>query len=122
MNDQVDSNPDSVKFHFIKSSHFRVIHVDGAIGGLTPRGLIHAALYSERGAIPQVIEQDFSPDGDLLAQRTVAGKDGVTRELDVDLMLNYQSAVELRDLLAKLIKRFDEVSSEDELPEGESGE
>ena len=39
--------PTRVRFHYLKSQLWRVVHVDGAIGGITPRGMIHAALYSE---------------------------------------------------------------------------
>jgi hypothetical protein len=41
-----------IEFDFIKSNFFRVIHVDGAFGGLSPNGFVHMALYSERRAIP----------------------------------------------------------------------
>src|SRR3989442_6878794 len=49
------TKPQDVTFHYIKSSQFRVVHADGIIGGVTPRGLIHIAVFSERPAIPQVI-------------------------------------------------------------------
>jgi hypothetical protein len=55
-----------VPFNYIKSSGFRVIHVDGAIGSVTPRGLIHAALFSERMPTPRVTVHPIAPDGNLM--------------------------------------------------------
>jgi hypothetical protein len=43
-----------VVFEYIKSQLFRVIHSDGAIGGITPTGNVHVAFYSDRAAIPKV--------------------------------------------------------------------
>ena len=42
-----------VTFHFIKSQTYATYHVDGAYGGLTPRGLVSVALYNERFPIPK---------------------------------------------------------------------
>lgn len=42
-----------IRFNYIKSAQFRVIHADGAIGGVTPNGFIHMALFNERAAIPR---------------------------------------------------------------------
>ena len=38
-----------IEFHFEKSSQFPVLHVDGAIGGISPGNqLIHMSVFSER--------------------------------------------------------------------------
>ncbi len=84
---------DSITFHYIKGTQFRVIHVDGAIGSLTPRGLIHAALYSERAAIPQM---------------EVVSRPGLVRELEASLMLDLNAAVSFRDWLST---RIDELKA-----------
>ena len=52
MADSERKRPDKIRFHYLKSPHFMTVHVDGAIGGPTPRGLLHAAVYAERVAIP----------------------------------------------------------------------
>ena len=98
-----------VRFHYIKSNLFRVIHVDGAYGGITPSGDIHCAVYSERGAIPQVTEHLVTETGFLEDQQVVLeGKAGLVRELDADLVLSLAAAGELRDWLTK---RIDELSA-----------
>lgn len=91
--------PQRLRFHYIKSQSFRVVHVDGALGGVTPRGLIHCAVYSERAAIPQTTEHDLSAEGRLGDVVSQEGKEGIVRELDVDLIMTMQTAIDLRDWL-----------------------
>jgi len=47
------SIPESVDFDYIKSNLFRVVRVDGAHGGVSPKGSIQLAFFSERQPIPQ---------------------------------------------------------------------
>jgi hypothetical protein len=97
-----------VRFHYIKSHQFRVVHVDGAIGGITPRGLLHIALYSERQPIPQIVEHDLSPEGRLSSEAaTQEGRQGIVRDLDVDLIMTRETAIEIRDWLTN---RLDELN------------
>ncbi len=83
-----------VVFEYIKSPSFRVIHADGAIGGITPQGNIHFALYSERSAIPQAIVHHRNEDGTLgdeVADRRMA-RPGIIREMDVDVVVSPDAA------------------------------
>jgi hypothetical protein len=79
-----------------------------ALGGLTPRGYIHAAIYSERKAIPQVTEQSVRPDGTLGPNRVVQSKEHVTRDIEADLVLDARTA---RELAQWLIQKADEMDS-----------
>lgn len=100
------SEPAEIVFNYIKSSQFRVIHCDGAIGGPTPNGNIHVTLYSERPAIPQVTVQTIS-NGILGEVTRSLGRSGVVRELEVDAILDVQRATALRDWLTL---RIDELT------------
>ena len=89
-----------VNFDYIKGQHFRVIHTDGAIGGITPRGLIHMSLYSERQAIPRRTVFPIEDDklgNELIAERIV--RDAVVRELDVDVIMTIETAESLCEWL-----------------------
>jgi hypothetical protein len=85
-------HPTSVKFHFIKSPLFRVLHVDGAYGGVGPHGHIHMAVFNERTAIPQLVEHEISPTGQLGKELDRVSKDGVIRELEGDLVFDVETA------------------------------
>jgi hypothetical protein len=99
--------PPSLKFHYIKGNFFRVVHADGAIGGLTPSRQIFMSVYSERSAIPKVIEMEVSSEGNLGNEIRREGKDGLVRELEVGIMLSASAAEAIAAILlqhAKAIK------------------
>lgn len=103
--------PEQIEYHLIKGNNFRVIHVDGGVGGITPRGFVHIALYNERNAIPKVMVSDLIPGGGVSEERTeqVLGEPniGVVRELEVDLIFNEQTAREIYDWLGRKIEDYD---------------
>lgn len=94
------------QFDYLKSQYFRVIHADGAIGGVTPSGFIHFALYSERAAIPTQITHLIKPDGslgDTVTEKTVA-RGTIVREMDVDVILSVPVAESLQKWLGEKIE------------------
>jgi len=100
-----------VRFHYLKAPQFMTIHVDGAIGGLTPSGGIHLALYSERAAIPQETEffidesgklGDPVPDGEVT-------RGGIVREMQCDAILNKATAHRLREWLEDQITKLEAI-------------
>jgi len=95
-----------IAFHFIKSPQFRVIHADGVIGGLTPNNNIHFALFSERLAIPQEVIHTINPDGSLGGERKPKGKEGIVREMDVDVVMSLETAVVVHEWLTKRIEEL----------------
>jgi hypothetical protein len=115
-----DEKPTSIKFHYIKSAQFRVIHVDGMIGGLTPRAGIHIALYSERPAIPQQTVQALKEDGTLgdeVVDRRV-GKEGVVREMEVDAIMDADVARALHAWLGEQLGIRDDLVAQARRPKG----
>ena len=89
--------PRTVRFHYIKSPHFATIHVDGAIGGQTPQGAMHMALYSERAAIPQQTEFHLKQDnqlGDEVEGGQVT-RGGIVREMQIDAIMSPQVAARI---------------------------
>ena len=101
-----DNNKDKrLRFHFIKSNSFRVVHADGAYGGITPHGYIHMALFNERIPIPQETEHIIGPDGTLgdEVEESRIARTGVIREVEVDVIMNLNTATALYDWLEKKI-------------------
>lgn len=84
------TQPTKIKFGYIKSNLFRVIHADGAIGGLTPSGNVHISFYSERSAIPKTMFHTRNEDGSLgspIPEETIV-RDEIIREMDIDVVLS----------------------------------
>jgi hypothetical protein len=107
--DAMPDSPTSIKFHYIKAPSFRVIHADGIIGSVTPRGLLHFAFYSERPAIPTMQQHEISADGRLSEPQISEARDGIVRELDVDVMMAKANAIELRDWLNDRILEIEDI-------------
>ncbi|QHD65752.1 hypothetical protein GS397_00815 [Sphingobium yanoikuyae] len=101
----LEETPEKVTFSYIKSNQFRVMHVDGALGGITPQGHLHVALYSERPSIPKVMVH--SVEGNVLGPpEAVEGRGGIVREIDADLIMTMQVVEELRDWLNLKLEEF----------------
>jgi len=107
--------PKEVTFHYIKSNLFRVIHSDGAIGGISPRGLIYINFYSERHAIPQQVFHsivDGKTLGDEIVDRRIS-RDGAIREIEVGAVMDLNGAISLRDWLNDHIRTLENMKSKE---------
>lgn len=93
--------PSSIKLHHEKGNFFRVIHVDGAIGGITPTREIFMSLFSQRAAIPKVIEQALTTEGQLGAEVGREGKSGIFRELEIGVVLTPTTARQIATWLTQ---------------------
>jgi len=97
-----------LEFHFHKSNFFRVVHVDGAFGGVSPgTGTINMAVYSERAPIPKSITHavvDGIVGAENLSKRSALT--GIFREVETDLVMSMEVAVVIRDWLDARIKEL----------------
>lgn len=98
-----ERGPTQVEFHYVKSGLFRVVHVDGAWGGATPRGHITMSVFSERGPIPQRLVHKINEDGTLGEQVSSVSKTGIIREVEVELVMDLEAARSIGDWLTKNI-------------------
>lgn len=92
----------------IKSNHFRVIHVDGARGSMTPSGnAIQMVLFNHRVPIPQVIlhKTEGGAVKDATEKVTLPG---FVREMEVAAIMNLETATVVRDWLSDRIKQLEE--------------
>lgn len=106
--------PKSIPIHFIKSSQFRVVWADGMHGGITPRGLLHMAFFNERSPLPRQTEVDVNPDGTAetgRGERTVDSRKGIVREIEVDVLMNLETAESFRDWLSGKIEQLKKMGS-----------
>ena len=83
--------------------------MDGAIGGLTPRGSVHMAIYSEKSAIPREQEFHVSDQGQLGKLQETVSREGIIRELEVDVIMDLESARNLKTWLDENIKTLEKV-------------
>lgn len=105
---------DRLKFHYIKSNMFRVIHADGIWGGLTPQLDIQMAVFSERLPIPLQVVQEIGEDGTLGREcvEERVSRDGVVREVEANLVFSVEVARKVVQWLEHKIRTAEEVESQ----------
>jgi hypothetical protein len=94
-----EGTPTIIKFYYEKGNEFRVSHVDGAIGGLTPTRDVFLAVYSQRTALPKVVEQQITPEGQLGTVVKTEGKQGIFREMEIGLVMTPEVAEQVAEFL-----------------------
>lgn len=105
----------TIDFHNIKSNSFRNIHVDGAFGGVSPRGQhINMTIFSERWPVPTQMTHRIDEDGSLgeeLAEKR-ATRRGIVRELEANLVFDVETAKRLVQWLAEKIQQAEGSSTQ----------
>lgn len=93
-----------VVFNYLKSNHFRVIHADGAWGGISPQGNARLIFYNERPPIPQITVSKLE-HGALGADvpEKMVSRSGVVREMEVDVVFGLDVAIALQTWIGAVI-------------------
>jgi hypothetical protein len=106
------AEPPVIRFHMIKSNFFRVIHADGIFGGISPRGGIQIAFFSERQPIPQqmchTLDAETGRLGDELEDQRIT-RDGVVREIEANVVMELPTAKSFLRWLEAKVTEADEV-------------
>lgn len=103
-------------FHYIKSSNFRVIPVDGAWGGVSQKGSVHVGVYNERRPIPKETARpvlSIEDGGNTVALGPDEVKEtigGYVREVEALLVLDYDTAVNIHKWLGEKIESIQQMS------------
>ncbi len=106
--------PSEIPIHFVKGNHFRVAIASGAWFGADPQGNFHLTFYSERMPLPKKIIMRLAEDGQFLAEDTTKreSKDGIVREMEIDIVMSIPAAQGLLQLLAQNLQTAVEASNE----------
>jgi len=107
--------PNSIKIHYQKNSSYREIHVDGCIGGITPRSLININFYAERFPIPK--EEEFAITDNKIDfsnkfRINKDGKEGLIREVECGVYMDIKTATSLMNWLKLKIDEFNVINNE----------
>lgn len=84
-----------------------MIHVDGAFGGISPRGYIQFTMYNERQAIPRITERHLERSEKGAAtygvEHPIESREGFVRELEVGVIMDINTAKKLHAWLGNKI-------------------
>lgn len=113
MDESIPTPTPELQFHAIKSNYFRVIYAEGAVGGISPRGMIQMAIFNERAAIPKLtVHEALATGGGLVPGKEISekrdGKSGIVRELEAEIIMSLQSAKAFHSWLGMQIDKVDQ--------------
>lgn len=103
-----DAPVTAIEAVFTKSNLFRVIHADGAWGGIAPNGLIRMAIYSESQPLPESVRYELKEERLVEKDRKQPPLGTIIRELEVDVVMDIRVARSLRNWLDDKIKQFEQ--------------
>ncbi len=89
---------------YTKSTSFRVIHCDGAVGAVTPRRFLGMSLYSERVGLPDQGILTVDEDGKVI-ESLVEHKREIVREIEATVMLTLDEAESLGNWLLERVQQ-----------------
>ncbi len=121
--------PQKMRFDYLKSPLFRMIHADGVVGGPTPKGLLFLSFFNERMPIPQQIVHTIDQvesagtafgqptfrarlGEEILAERV--SRESIIRETEVGVLLDLPTAEKLHDWLSTQIVQMRRASDNGE--------
>ncbi|MBU0514870.1 MAG: hypothetical protein KJ621_08870 [Proteobacteria bacterium] len=105
----IDLDTGEIRFDYIKSNHFRVIHVDGIFGGIRPDSdSIFMGVWNERWPIPKQVVFEFDRSSGMGPEKYRLGRDSVIREMEVGLVMNMKMAKSFKVWLEDKIEKHEE--------------
>jgi hypothetical protein len=102
-----------ITFKYIFKYDYNPVYVNGAHGGVSPRGEIVANFYLERQPLPNEIRHGINPDGSIGAD--VIGVDPsnleslIIRYVSSGVVLNYQNAKALHSWLGDKVSELEQM-------------
>ena len=103
-------NKPELKFKYIFDYGYNPVYVNGAHGGVSPRGELVMNFYLERMALPESITHEINPNG-TIGKETAAEPDdlaqSMVRFIESGVVMNYQNARELHLWLGERIKEME---------------
>ena len=99
-----------VTFKYIFNYAYNPTYVNGAHGGLTPRGELVMNFYLERPPLPQEITHELDANGmigNVVSEEPSGLKNSMVRYIDNGVVLNFESARTLHFWLGERLKEME---------------
>jgi hypothetical protein len=103
----------SISFKYIFKYDYNPVYVNGAHGGVSPRGEIIANFYLERQPLPNEISHAINQDGsigtDVVAMEPANLSNTIVRFVSSGVVLNYQNAKVMHSWLGEKITELEKL-------------
>ena len=97
-------------FKYIFTYDYNPLYINGAHGGITPRGELVVNFYQERMPLPNAITHELNPNGTIGKETAVEPEDlsrSLVRYVSTSVVVNQQTARELHFWLGEKIRELD---------------
>jgi Zn ribbon nucleic-acid-binding protein len=106
----MSKNKPELTFKYVLADDYNPVYVNGAHGGVSPRGELVMNFYLERMALPRSITHEINPNGTIgneVAAEPEDLKSSMVRFIAAGVVLNCQSAKELHLWLGERVKEME---------------
>ena len=101
---------DEVEIRFERASDYKIVHADGAWGGITPSGSVAIGFYAEYKGEPTSIIYEAKGGSPTEVRRS--GPEPLRRELQVNVMMTESVAVALYEWLGTRLAELETLKSQ----------
>lgn len=106
----MSNNKPEMTFKYVFTYDYSPTYVNGAHGGLSPRGELVMNFYLERQPLPNSISHQITSAGTIGPETAVEPEDlgrSLVRHVTTGVVLNYQTARELHYWLGEQLKQME---------------
>ncbi|MDH5681566.1 MAG: hypothetical protein OEZ36_08260 [Spirochaetota bacterium] len=101
-----NKSDDIIDYYYEKGNYFRTIHVDGVSAYITPSDKISFVIYNERFPIPKKLTHKMISDDTEEIIPSSDSKDGIFREIECNLVMDFDVALELKERLDDILEEY----------------
>ena len=101
-----------ITFKYVFNYGYNPVYVNGAHGGISPRGELVMNFYLERPPLPNAITHEINPNGtigDQVGEEPENLKSSVVRFVDTGVVLNYEAARNIHFWLGERLKELEAI-------------
>lgn len=101
-----------VTFKYIFNYTYNPVYVNGAHGGISPRGELVMNFYLERPPLPDEITHELNPNGTIgeaVAEAPDNLKNSMVRFIESGVILNYESARNIHFWIGERLKELEAI-------------
>ena len=102
-------NPE-IRFTYQYEEGYGPHYVNGALGGVSPRGEIIANFFFEKPVLPTMVANEITPGGTIggeIAEEPADMRNSFVRAVSTGIILNYENALNLHAWLGEKIKELE---------------
>lgn len=99
-------------FKYIFNYAYNPVYVNGAHGGISPRGELVMNFYLERPPLPEEIKHAINPNGtigDITSEEPHDLSSSMVRYIDNGVILNYESARNIHYWIGERLKEMESI-------------